>query len=190
MNETDKKETVLTARENDKTDDNHDLELEIDAEYTPARSRRRKLILLIFLLILLCGATTLAYRYFDKPAPLPDLVLPDAEIYYPPHYLFSIYDLQKPIGVAASAEGTRIYVSENGGERLIKVFDRDGQLLSSLSPPGTGPGERSPVYLAVDSHNQLYVTDRMQHAIYVFDSEGNLTDFRYLQYEHKKLLND
>jgi DNA-binding beta-propeller fold protein YncE len=176
MDKTDKKETPVTVHEDDKTSDLDELEQELAVGHGPERSRKRKLILLVVLLVLLCGVSVLAYRYFDQPAPLPDLILPDAEIHYPPHYLFSIYDLEKPIGVTVSADGTRIYVSENGGERLIKVFDRDGELINSFSPPGTGPGERSPVYLAADSHNRLYVTDRMQHAIYVYDNEGNFLD--------------
>ena len=38
----------------------------------------------------------------------------------------SVNDVDEPTGVAVSPDGQRIYVAESGGERLIKMFDRDG----------------------------------------------------------------
>ncbi|MEN8173255.1 MAG: hypothetical protein ABFS03_10295, partial [Chloroflexota bacterium] len=61
-------------------------------------------------------------------------------------------------------------------ERTIKIFDSAGNLLDDFVPPGTVPPQRSPVYLAVDVQGRVYVSDRLQHAIFVFDRDGNYLD--------------
>ncbi len=138
--------------------------------------RRRSLLILALLVLVLITISTLFCRYLLQPAPLPELIIPDAEINYPPHYLFSIYGLTQPVGVALSPDGDRIYVSESGGDRLVRIFDRDGEEIDSFAPPRTRPGERSPVYLATDSNGRLYVTDRLQHAIFIHDQDGRYLD--------------
>ena len=142
------------------------------------RRRKRLLLLLILLLLLLCCAGFLFARYLAEPAPLPDLLPgPIAEnVAYPPHYLFSIYGVDRPVGVAPSPTGDRIYVSEVSGERTVKIFDRDGVLLDDFEPPGTTPSQRSPVYLAVDGQGRVFVSERHQHAIFVYDRDGNYLD--------------
>lgn len=138
------------------------------------KRRKRWLLLLLLLVLLLCGVGALFVRYLLRPAPLPDL-LPLA-VNAPPHYLFSIYGVDKPVGVTLSPQADRIYVTETSGERLIKVFDRDGDPLGSFAPPRTQPGQRSPVYLATDSKGRVYVTDRLQHGVFVYDRNGAYLD--------------
>ena len=138
--------------------------------------RRRLLLLLLFLLVLLACVGVLFFRYLRRPAPLPDLLPVPVAANYSPHYLFSIYGVDKPVGVALSPGGNQIYVTETGGDRMVKVFDRDGDPLGSFVPPRTRPGERSPVYLATDSAGRVFVTDRLQHAVFVYDRDGVYLD--------------
>jgi sugar lactone lactonase YvrE len=56
------------------------------------------------------------------------------------------------------------------------MFDRDGNLLGSFSPGHTRPGERSPVYLTTDKIGRLYVADRTQQVLFVFDRDGSYLD--------------
>jgi sugar lactone lactonase YvrE len=141
------------------------------------KNRRWLLIILILLSLLFCAVSYLFLRYLRKPEPLPEMIPLVEELDYPPHYLFSIYGLDKPVGVSISPDGERIFASETGGERLIKAFDRDGgEMLFAFAPPRTRPGERSPVYMAVDSANRLFVSDRLQHTIFVYDLDGNFID--------------
>lgn len=143
----------------------------VDTE--PTR-RRRLLIVLALLLLLLVCVVTLFIRYLLAPAPLPEL-LPMAGA-FPPHYLFSIYGVDQPVGVAWSSQSDRLYVTESGGSRLIKIFEREGQKIDQFSAPRTNEIQRSPVYIAADQSGRVFVTDRLQRAVYVFDRNGNYID--------------
>lgn len=140
------------------------------------RKRRRLVIGLVALAVLVIAAGALFVRYLLQPSPLPDLLPLPVDLTYRPHYLFSIYGVDKPVGVAVSPDGERIYATESGGQREVKVFDRDGNPLAAFSPPHTAPTERSPVYVAVDPTGRVYVTDRLQRAVFVYDSHGKLVD--------------
>ena len=152
--------------------------LSTETEEQEENRRKRLLLLLLLLLLLVCCVGGLFVKYINKPVPLPDLLPgPIGEnINYPPHYLFSIYGVDKPVGMAISPGGDRVYVAESGGERTIKVFDREGTLLDDFTPPGTTPYERSPVYLAVDVQGRIFVADRLQNAIFIYDADGNYID--------------
>jgi len=147
-------------------------------QLTPDERRRRRwlLAILLLLLLLLAAISYLFIRYLNQPEPLPELIPVPVEVSYPPRYIFSIYETDSPVGVALSPDGERLYVTEMRGERLIKIFDRDGNLLDSFAPPRTQAGERAPVYVATDSKGRVFVTDRLQHAIFVYDAEGNFLD--------------
>ncbi len=139
------------------------------------RKMQLKAAFLVLVLIFMSIAV-LFIRYLQQPAPLPELILPQTEFVYPPHYLYSIYGVEEPVGVTVSPDGLRIYAAESAGLRLVKVFDRSGEQVGALLPPQTRPGERTPVYLATDSFGRVFVTDRLQHAVYIYDREHNFVD--------------
>lgn len=140
------------------------------------KKRRFLLVMLLLLLMLLVCISSLFCRYLWQPAPLPEIVPLPVDVNYPPHYLYSIYGVDKPVGVALSPDGNRLYVAETGGERMIKMFEPDGTPIGSFTPPRTRPGERSPVYMDTDNQGRLFVTDRLQHAVFVYDGNGNYLD--------------
>jgi sugar lactone lactonase YvrE len=137
------------------------------------RLRKRLIAFLAILTVTTVMVGVLFILYLNNPRPLAQLVAPQMDLNYAPHYLFSIYGVDKPIGVGISQNGDRIYVTEMGGSRLIKVFDHSGNPAGSLEPPHINPSERAPVYLAVDPAGRLYVTDREQHAVFIFSADGN-----------------
>ncbi len=145
-------------------------------EAEEAQRRRRLLAALVVLLLALCGVVYLFVRYLNRPEPLPELLPVPVEVNYPPHYLFAFYDVHAPLGVALAPGGDRVYVTESEGERLIKIFDPEGHFLQGFAPPRTTEAERSPVYVATDPQGRVYVTDRLQHAIFVYDREGHYLD--------------
>ncbi|HEY83262.1 MAG TPA: 6-bladed beta-propeller [Dehalococcoidia bacterium] len=90
----------------------------------------------------------------------------------PPKYLFSIYDIQRPLGVAVDPAGQRIVVTESRGDRVTRVFDGEGNEILVLVPPGTEPAERAPTYAAIDRMGTMYVSDRMRGTIDIYDVDG------------------
>lgn len=143
-------------------------------EESDRRGRRRLALLAILLLLLLCVGCLWIY-YLSTRKPLPALLpaAPALAQARSPHFLFSIYGVQTPLGVAVTPEGDRIYVTESGGKRLIKVFDRDGKFLFSFAPPGSTALERAPVYIALAPDGRVFVSDRLDHAIHIYDAGGN-----------------
>ncbi|MBI3967478.1 MAG: hypothetical protein HY329_17725, partial [Chloroflexi bacterium] len=134
--------------------------------------RRRRVLPLFFVLIslvALLGVTTVAGYYGATRRPvteLPGVATITRSI--PPRLLFSFAGVASPVGIAASPDGQRIYVSEGGGERLIKVFNREGRLVDELTAPETKPGQRKPGFLALDTKGRLYASDRIRNTVDVF----------------------
>jgi len=60
--------------------------------------------------------------------------------------------------------------------RIVK-FTKDGQYIKEWGRIGSAPGEfRTPHALAFDSRGRLFVADRGNHRIQIFDQEGNFID--------------
>ena len=155
-----------------------EMQMLVSEQIKDERRRRWLLILLLFLLLLLACVGFFFYRYLTKPEPLPEM-LPAAiaqNIVYPPTYQFSIPGVNRPVSVAVSPDGQRIYTSETDGDRMIKMFDRDGNLILSFAPPGTNRSNRDLSYITVDATGRVYVSDQYNHVIDVFDADGNFLD--------------
>ena len=77
-----------------------------------------------------------------------------------------------PTDVAFAPNGD-LYVTDGyGGARVVK-FSRDGKYLLEWGKRGTGPGEFGlPHNVVVDTQGQVYVTDRDNQRIQVFDANG------------------
>jgi hypothetical protein len=72
-----------------------------------------------------------------------------------------------------------IFVSEGHGganARILK-FTKDGKFIKSFGKKGSGSGEmEQPHALAMDSRGRLFVGDRSNNRILIFDQEGKLLD--------------
>jgi DNA-binding beta-propeller fold protein YncE len=77
---------------------------------------------------------------------------------------------------AESPDGC-IYVSDGYGNARVHKYTRDGSYLFSWGRSGTGPGEFNlPHNIACDENGLVYVADRENHRIQVFDAEGRFQD--------------
>jgi DNA-binding beta-propeller fold protein YncE len=78
----------------------------------------------------------------------------------------------RPTGVSVSPRG-EIYVSDGYGNARIHKFNSDGELLLSWGEPGGAPGQfRLPHSVRTDKRGHVWVADRENHRIQVFDPEG------------------
>ena len=80
------------------------------------------------------------------------------------------------IFVADGHSGQNENPPSNATGRIVK-FTKDGQYVKEWGRIGTAPGEfRTPHALAFDSRGRLFVADRGNHRIQIFDQEGNFLD--------------
>ena len=66
-----------------------------------------------------------------------------------------------------------IYVSDGYGNARVHKFTPDGKLIRSWGEPGTDPGQFNIVHnIATDADGFVYVADRENHRVQVFDGNG------------------
>ncbi|MFM0718376.1 peptidyl-alpha-hydroxyglycine alpha-amidating lyase family protein [Paraburkholderia strydomiana] len=74
--------------------------------------------------------------------------------------------------VAWDAAGNT-YISDGYINSRVAKVDRDGNWIKSWGDRGTGPGQfHTPHSIAIDAHDNVYVADRSNRRIQVFDTEG------------------
>ncbi len=140
-------------------------------------NRRLKWIILASLMVGSVVFGALFVQYLTRPEPLPDMLKVARNVSYAPHYMYSIYGVDGPVGIAVSPDGKRLYATETNGNRLVKILSADtGKMLGTFGPPLTNVGERAPIYVSVDAAGRVFVTDRLQHAVFIYDAEGNYLD--------------
>jgi DNA-binding beta-propeller fold protein YncE len=73
----------------------------------------------------------------------------------------------------AMAPSGELYVSDGYGNARIHKYTPDGRLLKSWGEPGTDPGQFNvPHNICCDPDGWVYVADRENHRVQVFDGEG------------------
>ena len=88
----------------------------------------------------------------------------------PPRVLDGMFN--QPTDIAWNAEGD-MFVSDGYVNSRIAKFDRNGRWVKSWGEPGQGPGQfKLPHGVVVDAQGQVYVADRANARIQVFDSDG------------------
>ena len=144
---------------------------DVAGEAAPTKmSKKRKGIIAALVTALVILGLLFAW-YLMNRKPLSEL--PGLSSTTMPHYELSIYGTTKPLGVAVTASGDRIYVTESDGERVTRVYDRAGKQIGILKPPVSTGKNHLPMYVAINPKTQdVYVSDRSSAAIYVYDAHG------------------
>ena len=87
------------------------------------------------------------------------------------------FDQPTDIYVAPNGD---IFVSQGHGARptdRVFKFSKDGTYIKSWGKRGSGPGEfNTPHQLQMDSAGRLFVADRVNNRIQIFDQDGNFLD--------------
>ncbi len=84
------------------------------------------------------------------------------------------------IFVADGHSGQNATTAPPGSTGRIMKFSPDGEFIMEWGRIGNGPGEfRTPHAMAFDSQGRLFVADRGNHRIQIFDQDGNYIDEYY-----------
>jgi hypothetical protein len=85
-------------------------------------------------------------------------------------------EFNAPSAIITNAAGELIVGDGHGGNTNARImkFSKDGKLIKSWSKKGAGPGELdTPHALAMDSQGRLFVADRNNNRVQIFDQDGN-----------------
>ncbi len=87
----------------------------------------------------------------------------------------------RPTDIAFARSGD-FYVTDGYGNARVVKFSRGGKFLKAWGSYGTAPGQfNTPHSIAIDSRGLLYVSDRENNRIQIFDGDGNfLRQWRHL----------
>ena len=82
----------------------------------------------------------------------------------------------RPADVAFLPDGSLLVADGYAGTRVVK-FDASGRYVMSFGTRGNGPGQFSLVHcVAVDARGRIYVADRNNSRVQVFDAAGQYLD--------------
>lgn len=83
----------------------------------------------------------------------------------------------RPTKVAVDPKSGDLYISDGYGNARVHKYARDGRHLFSWGDYGTGPGQFNlPHSVCTDSAGLVYVADRENHRIQIFDDKGQYLD--------------
>lgn len=81
-----------------------------------------------------------------------------------------------PTDVAFAPNGD-FYVADGYGNSRVAKFAKDGSFLTAWGKKGDGPGEFNlPHAVAVDAQGRVYVGDRENYRVQIFDADGKFLD--------------
>lgn len=82
----------------------------------------------------------------------------------------------RPTDIAFLANGD-FFVSDGYNNTRVAKFNAAGEFLLDWGEPGNGPGQFDTVHgITVDAQNRIYVADRANSRIQIFDTEGTYLD--------------
>ena len=82
-----------------------------------------------------------------------------------------------PTKVAFHPQTGNLYIADGYGNARVHAYSADGEHLFSWGAYGTDPGQFNLVHsIATDGKGRVYVADRENHRVQIFDAQGNYVD--------------
>jgi hypothetical protein len=79
---------------------------------------------------------------------------------------------RQPTDVAWDSQGN-IYITDGYVNSRVAKYSKEGDWVKSWGEPGNGPGQFQTVHaIAIDSNDNIYIGDRSNRRVQVFDTEG------------------
>jgi hypothetical protein len=81
-------------------------------------------------------------------------------------------NFRQPTDIAWDSQGNT-YITDGYINSRVAKIDKNGDWVTSFGEPGTGPGQfRTPHAIAIDNKDNIFVGDRGNQRVQVFDTEG------------------
>ncbi len=83
----------------------------------------------------------------------------------------------RPTHVAVSRKTNHIYITDGYGNCRVHKFTPEGKYVLSWGEPGVDPGQFiRPHNIAIDPDDRIFIADRENHRIQIFNADGKLLD--------------
>jgi hypothetical protein len=97
----------------------------------------------------------------------------------------------RPTNMAISPNTGDVYVTDGYGNSRVHRYSSEGKHIVSWGAPGVDPGEfQVPHNVVIDGDENVYVTDRENYRLQVFDADGNLKTIWHNIYRPQALCMD
>ena len=142
------------------------------------RRDRKRLFLLAFLLFLLFLAAIGIFTLLITRGGAPRAGLPGALGGGSKAFPFdrTLTSVSKPLGIALSPDGKKLFGAEGDGAYAVQVFDTKGNKLGELTPPHSTELTRQPANIAIASDGAVYVVERKFAQIVIYNADGTFRD--------------
>ena len=88
---------------------------------------------------------------------------------------YSGKSFNKPTGIAVSYKTGDLFISDGYGNASVHRYSSEGQHIMSWGSSGIDEGQFViPHNIAIDKADNVYVADRENHRVQIFDTDGNL----------------
>jgi DNA-binding beta-propeller fold protein YncE len=141
-----------------------------------AHRDRRRMILIAALLFALFALAVGTFIVLINRGGAPRVPLPGALGGGSGAYSFDrtvVGSVPRPLDVALSPDGSKMYVAEGDGDMAVNVYDSKGKSLGQLTPPHTDQFTRQPQSIAVAPDGTVYVVERRMNQVMVYNADGS-----------------
>lgn len=132
-------------------------------------TKKRKLIILGSLLLVLVILAVYFVFFFRTQRLLP---LPGVN--RAPSYVDAVYEpIEQPVSIEINQNTGMVYLTDAGNKPGVHIFDSSGNFIKTFGKIDSKRKKlQVPLYIAIDSNDNVYISDRMYASIFIFNKDG------------------